>query len=108
LAALAAFNTIFQKAVYEYYVSANLARHFHAAGLENIRTSAFLAHTTSLDEPPFWRAFIVHQMPMFLQAGLIDEPQARAFLKDIEALNATGEFNASFTVQAATGTKSLA
>jgi SAM-dependent methyltransferase len=108
LAALAAFNTIFQKAVYEYYVSANLARHFHAAGLENIRTSAFLAHTTSLDEPPFWRAFIVHQMPMFLQAGLIDEPQARAFLKDIEALNAAGEFNASFTVQAATGTKSLA
>ncbi len=108
LAALAAFNTIFQKAVYEYFVSANLARHFHAAGLGNIRTSAFLAHTTSLDNPPFWRAFIVHQMPMFLHAGLIEEPQARAFLNDIEALHAASAFSASFIVQAATGTKSVA
>jgi hypothetical protein len=41
---------------------------------------------------------------MFLHAGLIDEPQARAFLSDIEALNAAGTFNASFIVQAATGT----
>jgi len=108
LAALAAFNTVFQKAVHDYFVSANLARHFHAAGLEDIRTSAFLAHTTSLDEPPFWRAFIVHQMPMFLHAKLIDQPQARTFLNDIEALNAAGAFNASFIVQAATGTKSSA
>lgn len=104
-AALAAFNAIFQKAVHDYFVSANLARHFLAVGLENIRTSAFLAHTTSLDEPPFWRALIVHQMPMFLQAGLIDEPQARSFLNDIEALNAAGAFNASFIVQAATGSR---
>jgi ubiquinone/menaquinone biosynthesis C-methylase UbiE len=103
LAALAAFNAIFQKAVYEYFVSVNLARHFHAAGLENIRTRAFLAHTTSLDEPAFWRAFIVHQMPMFIQAGLIEEPQANAFLTDIEGLNAAGAFSASFIVQAATG-----
>jgi SAM-dependent methyltransferase len=108
LPALAAFNTIFQKAVYEYFVSANLARHLRAAGLEDIRTNAFLAHTTSLDDPPFWRAFIVHQMPMFLQAGLIDEPLARAFLTDIEALNAAGAFSASFIVQAASGMKARA
>lgn len=106
LVALAAFNEIFRKAVYEYFVSVNLARHFHAAGLKNIRTHAFLAHTTSLDEPA-WRAFIVHQMPMFVHAGLIEEPQASAFLKDIEALNAAGTFSASFIVQAATGTKAL-
>jgi ubiquinone/menaquinone biosynthesis C-methylase UbiE len=107
LAALAAFNAIFPIAVYEFFVSVNLARHFHAAGLQNIRTHAFLAQTTSLDEP-FWRAFIVHQMPMFIQAGLIEEAQASAFLSDIEALNAAGTFSASFIVQAATGTKSLA
>jgi hypothetical protein len=108
LTALAAFNAIFPKAVYEYFVSVNLARHFHAAGLKNVRTRAFLAHTTSLDEPVFWRAFIVHQMPMLIQAGLIEEPQAIAFLSDIEALNAAGTFSASFVVQAATGTKPLA
>jgi ubiquinone/menaquinone biosynthesis C-methylase UbiE len=107
LAALAAFNAIFPKAVYEFFVAVNLARHFHAAGLQNVRTHAFLAQTTSLDEPA-WRAFIVHQMPMFIQAGLIEEAQAGAFLNDIEALNAAGTFNASFIVQAAAGTKPLA
>ena len=45
---------------------------------------------------------------MFIQAGLIEEPQANAFLNDIEALNAAGTFNASFIVQAAIGTKSMA
>jgi SAM-dependent methyltransferase len=105
LAGLSAFNRIFRKAVYDYHVSANLARHFRDVGLENVRRSAFLAHSTSLDEPAFWRTFIVHQMPMFIQAGLIEEPVAAAFLKDIEALNSAGTFSASFIVQAATGTK---
>jgi ubiquinone/menaquinone biosynthesis C-methylase UbiE len=104
LSAFAAFNAIFPKAVYDYFVSVNLARHFHAAGIQNVNTRAFLAHTTSLDEPA-WRAFIVHQMPMFIHAGLIEEPQAKAFLNDIEALNAAGTFSASFIVQAATGTR---
>jgi len=108
LTALAAFNAIFPKAVYDYFVAANLVRHFQAAGFENVRTRAFLAHTTGLDEHPFWRAFLIHQVPMFIQAGLIEEPQATAFVNDIEALNAAGTFNASFIVQAATGTKSLA
>jgi hypothetical protein len=85
-AAMTAFNAIFQKAVYDYQVSANLARHFRAAGLKKIRTQAFLAHTDSLDDPP-WHAFIVEQMPMFIHAGLIEEPQPRAFLSDVEALN---------------------
>lgn len=48
LAALAAFNAIFQKAVYEYFVSVNLARHFHAAGLENIQ------HAPSWLTPRVW------------------------------------------------------
>jgi hypothetical protein len=43
-------------------------------------------------------------MPMFIQAGLIEEQIAQAFLGDLEALNAKGEFSASFTVQAAVGT----
>ncbi len=107
-AALAAFNAVFPKVVYDYSVAVNLARHFHAAGLENVRTRAFLAHTTSLDEPAFWRSFIFSQTPMFIQAGYIEERQAKAFLSDIEALNAAGTFNASFIVQAATGARPLA
>jgi ubiquinone/menaquinone biosynthesis C-methylase UbiE len=104
-AALNAFNGIFPKASHEYFISCNLARHFHAAGLKSVETEAFLAHTDNLDAHPFWRAFIFHQMPMFIQAGLIDEATASAFLADLEVLNANREFSASFLVQAAVGTK---
>jgi ubiquinone/menaquinone biosynthesis C-methylase UbiE len=102
---LEAFNAIFRKACYEYFVSLNLARHFHSAGLKDIRTQAFLAHTDNLDAHPFWRAFIVHQMPMFIHVELIGEATAQAFLADLEAINSQGEFSASFLVQAAVGTK---
>ncbi len=101
LEALNAFNAIFPKAVHEFFVSANLARHFHAAGLKAFRLRPFLAHTTSLDEHPFWRAFIVHQMPMFIHAGLIEESPARALIADIESLSKVGQFSATFVVQAA-------
>jgi ubiquinone/menaquinone biosynthesis C-methylase UbiE len=104
-AALDAFNGVFRNAVYEYFISCNLARHFRAAGLKDVRTEAFLAHTDNLDAHPFWRAFIVQQMPMFIHAGLIEEATAQAFLADLEELNAKREFSASFMVQAAVGTK---
>jgi SAM-dependent methyltransferase len=102
------FNSIFRRAVYDYFVSGNLARHFHSVGLSNVRTEAFLAHTNTLDAHPFWRAFIVQQMPMFVHAGLIEEAPARDFLADLEELNAKREFSASFIVQAAVGTKAAA
>lgn len=103
--ALDAFNAVFRKSCYEYFVSLNLARHFHGAGLKDVQVKAFLAHTDSLDEHPYWRAFIMQQMPMFVHVNLIDESTARAFLADLEALNAKGEFSASFLVHAAVGTK---
>jgi ubiquinone/menaquinone biosynthesis C-methylase UbiE len=104
-AGLDAFNSIFRKAVYDYFVSSNLARHFRAAGLKDVKTEALLAHTDNLDAHPFWRTFIVEQMPMFVHVGLIEEAAAQAFLADIEALNGKGDFSASFIVQAAVGTK---
>lgn len=100
-----ALNAIFRKACYDYFISLNLARHFHSAGLKDIRTKAFLAHADNLDVHPFWRAFIVQQMPMFIHAELIEEPTAKAVLADLEGLNAKGEFSASFIVQAAVGRK---
>jgi len=102
---LNAFNTIFKNASYEYFLSANLARHFHAAGLKDVRTRALLAHTDDLDSHPFWRAFIFSQMPMFVQGKLIEEAVGQAFLADLEELNQRGEFSASFIVQVAVGSK---
>ena len=87
-----AFNAIFRKACYDYFVSLNLARHFHSAGLKDVQTRAFLAHTDNLDVLPFWRAFIFQQMPMFVHVELIDESTAQTLLGDLEALNAKGEF----------------
>jgi ubiquinone/menaquinone biosynthesis C-methylase UbiE len=103
--ALDAFNAIFRKACYDYYVSLNLGRHFHSAGLKDIRSQAFLAQTDNLDAHPFWRAFIFQQMPMFVHVELIDQTIAQSLLDDLEALNAKGEFSASFIVHAAVGTK---
>jgi len=104
-AELDALNGVFRKAVYDYFISCNLARHFHAAGLKDVATEAFLAHTDNLDGHPFWRAFIFHQMPMFIQVGLIEEATAKTYLADVEELSAKGEFSASFIVQVAVGTK---
>jgi ubiquinone/menaquinone biosynthesis C-methylase UbiE len=104
-ATLNAFNDIFRKAVYEYFISCNLARHFRGAGLKDVSTEAFLAHTNNLDAHPFWRAFIVQQLPMFIHVGLIEKATAQAFVADIEELNAKGEFSASFIVQGAVGIK---
>jgi ubiquinone/menaquinone biosynthesis C-methylase UbiE len=102
---LDALNAIFRKACYDYFVSLNLARHFHSAGLKDVRTKTFLAQADNLDAHPFWRAFIVQQMPMFVHAELIEQATAQAVLDDLETLNAKGEFSASFIVRAAVGTK---
>jgi ubiquinone/menaquinone biosynthesis C-methylase UbiE len=99
------FNQIFAKAVYNYAVASNLERCFHSAGLTEVRTRTYLATTDSLDSEPFWRAFLIHQIPMFVHAGLISEQDGNSFVSDIEALNRKGEFNASFIVRAAVGKK---
>jgi ubiquinone/menaquinone biosynthesis C-methylase UbiE len=101
----AKFNRIFRQAVYDYMASANLARYFQAAGLRDIQTRAYLASTESLDAHPFWRAFLIHQIPLFTHAGLISEQDGQAFITDIEDLNRRGVFRASCVVQIAVGTK---
>lgn len=101
---MATLNSIFARAVYDLNVSANLARHFRAAGLTDVRTSAYLAHTSSLNAHPFWRAFLIHQLPLFVHAGLISETQARGIADDLEAHDTRGELSISFIVQTAVGT----
>jgi len=98
-------NDIFRRAVYDFGVSVNLVRYFHEAGLSDVQARAYLAHADSLDAHPFWRAFLVQQMPLFVQAGLISEEDGNAVVADLEALSSCGEFSASFVVQSAVGTK---
>jgi ubiquinone/menaquinone biosynthesis C-methylase UbiE len=99
------FNEIFEKAVYNYNVASNLERYFHSVGLTDLKPRTYLATTNSLDSEPFWRAFLVHQIPMFVHAGLISEQDGQKFVSDIEDLNKRGEFNASFIVRSVVGRK---
>ncbi|UVK57302.1 methyltransferase domain-containing protein (plasmid) [Mesorhizobium sp. AR02] len=102
---LHAFNDIFRRATYDYLVSGSLAHHFNMAGLKDVKTEAFLASTDDLDSHPFWRAFIVNQLPMFVHAGLLDQTVGEAFLADIQELQARKEFSASFIIHAAAAQK---
>jgi len=102
---VARFNGMLRQAVYDYNVSANLARLLHESGLVDVEERATLASTTGLDGHPFWRAFLIHQLPMFIHAGLLADEEARAFADDLEALSARGEFSGSFIIHTAAGTK---
>ncbi|HTE85694.1 MAG TPA: methyltransferase domain-containing protein [Dehalococcoidia bacterium] len=102
---VARYNGLFRQAVYDYEVSSNLARHLHAAGLTDVRSQAFLAYASSLDEHPFWRAFLIDQMPLFVHVGLLTAEEAEGLCSDFLELDALGEFNASFVIQVAVGRK---
>ena len=101
----ARFNDLFRRAVHEHGVGANLAHHFREAGLVGVQTGAHLAHARSLEAHPFWRAFLVDQLPLFVHAGLIEAADADALAADLEDLSARGEFSASFVVFTAVGTR---
>jgi hypothetical protein len=83
----------------------NPAWYFAQAGLQQVRTRAYLAHTDRLGDPPFWRAFLVEQLPLFVGAGLLQPEEAEALGADLQALDARGWFRASFVVYTAVGTK---
>jgi ubiquinone/menaquinone biosynthesis C-methylase UbiE len=92
---------MWRKAVYDFHAAPNLARYFRAAGLADVRTRAWLAYGERLDEPPFWRAFLVEQIPLFVHAGLLAPEDGQAFQADLEALDAQGAFRAAFVVHLA-------
>jgi ubiquinone/menaquinone biosynthesis C-methylase UbiE len=96
---------MFRKAVYDFWAAPNLPRYFREAGLTDVRTRAFLAYGERLDHPPFWRAFLIQQVPLFVHAGLLGAGDGDAFVADLEALDARGEFRGSFVVQMAVGRK---
>jgi hypothetical protein len=89
----------------DYTIAANLARHFQAAGLQDVTTHTTLAHADSLHEHPFWPAFVIGQLPMFVHAQVLDPSIAEALTTDLEHLSARGQFHASFIIRTAVGTK---
>jgi ubiquinone/menaquinone biosynthesis C-methylase UbiE len=98
-------NAMFRRICNDYTIAGNLARHFRAAGLQDVVTRTSVTHTDSLDEHPFWRAFLIDQLPMFVHAEVLDATLGQMLAEDIEALSANGTFHASFTIRTAVGTK---
>jgi len=102
---VARFNDMLRGAVQAYSAGPNLARYFRSAGLIGVQTRAHLAHARSLDEHPFWRAFLVDQLPLFVHAGLLAAEDAETLAADLGSSSARGELSASFVVFTAMGTK---
>ena len=60
-----------------------------------------MTHADSLDEHPFWRAFLLLQLPMFVHAQVLDASVADALAADLKQLDASGAFHASFIIRTA-------
>ena len=101
-----AFNAMVRQACYDYTVAGNLARHFRGVGLSELSVNTFVVGTDTLDEHPFWRAFLIEQLPLFVHAGLLADDIARDLAEDLEALNCRDGFSAAFMVRTAVGVRS--
>src|SRR5919108_127835 len=88
------YNDVYRMAVCDYQVSANLERHLQDCGLVEVAGNTHLAHAASLDDHPFWRLFLIEQIPLFAHAGLISEEDGARFAADIEELSRRGAFSA--------------
>ncbi|MDQ6772087.1 MAG: methyltransferase domain-containing protein [Candidatus Dormibacteraeota bacterium] len=99
------YNDIYRLAVCDYYAAANLERHMHQAGLVDVAARTYVAHATSLDQHPFWRLFLLAQIPLFAHAGLISEEDGQRFAADQEELSRRGEFSAAFIIRTAVGNR---
>ena len=102
-----AFNAMVRRSCYDYTVAGNLTRHFRDAGLNDVSVTTFVVGANTLDEHPFWRAFLIEQLPMFVHAGLLEDAFARGLAEDLEALNSRGAFSAAFMVRTGVGVRPL-
>ena len=93
---------------------ANLRREVEFVGVGSrgaaLRTAAVESSqsvgTDTLDEHPFWRAFLIEQLPLFVHAGLLADDIARDLAEDLEALNCRGGSSAAFIVRTTVGVRS--
>lgn len=99
------YNDVYRQAVCNYHASSNLERYLHQAGLIEVTSRTFLASANSLDQHPFWRLFLLAQIPLFSHAGLISEDDGRRFAADVEELDRRSEFSAAFLIRTAVGVK---
>ncbi|MDQ6674802.1 MAG: methyltransferase domain-containing protein [Chloroflexota bacterium] len=102
----AAVNAMFRRICNDYTVAGNLARHFKAAGLQDIQTRTSVTHADNLDDHPFWRAFLIEQLPMFVHAEVLDPQIGQMLAEDLQRLSASGNFHSSVMICTAVGTKS--
>jgi ubiquinone/menaquinone biosynthesis C-methylase UbiE len=102
------YNLIYRLAVSNYYAAANLERHLAEAGLHDIEARTSFSSTRSLDAHPFWRLFLLAQIPLFVHAGGISAEDGQRFAQDVEELDRAGHFSAAFVIRTATGRTSTA
>lgn len=101
----AELNAMFRRICNDYTVAGNLTRHFVAAGLQDVRPSTRVTYADSLDDHPFWRAFLIEQLSMFVHAEVLDATVGQALAEDLQRLSASGNFHGSFMICTAVGTK---
>jgi ubiquinone/menaquinone biosynthesis C-methylase UbiE len=101
----ARWNGLLRHAVHNYLAAPSLAYYFKKAGLEDVRTRVYVAEGERLENPPFWRAFLVDQLPLFVGAGVLPMEEAEALAAELQALDAEGCFRASLMIWTAVGRK---
>jgi ubiquinone/menaquinone biosynthesis C-methylase UbiE len=101
----ARWNGLLRHAVYNYLAAPSLAYYFKKAGLQDVRTRVYVAEGERLETPPFWRAFLVDQLPLFVGAGVLPMEEAEALAAELQALDAEGCFRASLMIWTAVGRK---
>jgi hypothetical protein len=68
-----------------------------------VEGGAFLAQAKSLGAHPFWKAFLIDQLPLFVPAGLVEEEVAQALAEDLARADQEGAFSGGVMVFAAWG-----
>jgi SAM-dependent methyltransferase len=96
-------NRLLREAVYDPTVGPNLRRLLQRAGLREVEGGAFLAQAQSLGAHPFWKAFLIDQLPLFVHAGLLEEEVAQALAEDLTKADQEGAFSGGVMVFAAWG-----
>lgn len=99
------FQHVFRQTMLDFCAGPNLARYFREAGFADVTTRVYLAATDTLSGDPFWRTFLLDQMPLFVHTELISEAQAQDLVQDFEMLESHSDFRAAFIVWTAVGTR---
>ena len=99
------FNAVLRQASHWPAAGPNLGRLFLEAGLEEVASRSYLAEAQSLADHPFWPAFLIDQLALFVALGLLADQTARTLAADLRAIDQAGGFRAGLMIWTVVGTK---